>query len=128
MLVGSETEMLDSLSGVLWSSEEKSVGSGWGSEGQLIDGQSLTTGSKNAGTGSGSETESRNTELRNLQQSVVIGDGTDNDDGSLLLLASVCNESGDGNRWSVDAGHKQSAEDDLVEGRVGSAWRMKGQL
>lgn len=113
--------MLDSLSGVLWSSKEKSVASGWGSEGQLIDGQGLTTGSKDASTGSGSEAESRNTELGNLQQSVVIGDGTNNDDGSLLLLASVCDESRDRDWWSVDAGHKQSAKDDLVEGRVGTA-------
>lgn len=126
--MGSEAEMLNSLSGVLWSSEEKGVASGWGSEGQLIDGQSFTAGSKDASTGSGSETESRNTELGNLQQSVVIGDGTNNDDGSLLLLASVCNESRDGNWWSVDAGHEQSAEDDLVERRVGTAWRKKSQL
>lgn len=67
VLVWSKTEMLESLSGVLWSSKEKSVASGWGSEGQLIDGQSLTTGSKDASTGSGSEAESRNTELGNLQ-------------------------------------------------------------
>jgi len=95
VLVGSEAEMLDSLSGVLGSSEEKGVASSWGSEGQLIDGQSLTTGSKNASTGGGSETESRNTELGNLQQSVVIGDGANNNNGSLLLLASVRNKSRD---------------------------------
>jgi len=128
VLVWAKAEVLNSLSGVLGSSEEKGVASGWGSQGQLIDGQSLTTGSKDAGTGGGSEAESSNTDLGDLQETVVIGDGTNNDNCSLLLLAGVRNNSGDGDWWSVDAGHKQAAEDDLVEGGFGTAGQEAVEL
>lgn len=66
VLVWSKAEVLDSLSGVLGSSEEKGVATSGGSQGQLIDGQSLTTSGKDAGTGGSSEAESCNTELGNL--------------------------------------------------------------
>ena len=123
MLVGSETEMLDSLSGVLWSSEENGVASSWGSESQLIQGQGPTTGGKNAGTGGSSEAESSNADLWDGQKTVVISDGSDDDNGSLLLLVGLGCDSGDGNGRSVDTGHKKSAENDLVEGGFSAAWK-----
>jgi len=55
VLVWSETEMLDSLSSVLWSTEEEGVGSGWGSQCELIESEGLTTGSENSGAGSSGE-------------------------------------------------------------------------
>lgn len=128
VLVGTEAKVLDGLTGILGTSKKKGVAASWGSEGQLVDSQSLTTGGKDAGTGGSSEAESRNTELRDLQKAVVIGDGANNDNGSLLILASVRNNSGDGDGWSVDAGHKQSAEDDFVEGRVGTAGQEAVEL
>jgi len=122
VLVGTEAEMLDSLTRVLGTSQEKSVGSSWSSESQLVQSESLTTGGNNASAGSGSETESRNTKLGNGQESVVIGDGTNNDNGLVVgLLGGVRNNSRDGDGRSVDAGHEKAAEDDLVEGRLGSA-------
>jgi len=84
VLVRSETEMLDSLSGILWSTEEKSVASGWGTLSQLIQSQDLTTSCKDASTGSSGEAESSNTELWDGQETVVISDGT-NDDNSLVV-------------------------------------------
>lgn len=123
MLVGSETEMLEGLSGVLWSSEENGVASSWGSESQLIQGQSLTTGCENAGTGGSSEAESSNADLWDGKETVVIGDGTNDDNGSLLLAVGLGCDSGDRNGRSVDAGHKKSAEDNLVEGGFSSAWK-----
>ena len=122
MLVWSETEVLDGLTGVFGTSEKEGVAASWGTESQLIESQGLSSGSKDACASSCGESESSNAELRNGQETIVVCDSTDNDDGSLLaLLGSVCNNSGDGHRGSVDAGHKKSAENDLVEGGLGAA-------
>jgi hypothetical protein len=119
--VASRTELtkakvLDGLSGVLGTSEEKGIASGRSSEGQLIESQNFSTSSDNARTGSSSEAEGRNAELWDGQETVVIGDGANNNDGLVVrLLRGVRNDSGDRNWRSVDAGHEQAAEDDLVE-------------
>jgi len=124
MLVGSEAEVLNSLSGVLGSSEKECVASSRSSKGQLIQSQSLTSGSNNAGTGSGSESESGYTELGDGQETVVIGNGANDDNGLVVgLLGGVRDDSRDGNGRSVDARHKKTAQDDLIEGRVGPAWQ-----
>jgi hypothetical protein len=117
MLVWSETEVLNSFSGVLGSSEKQGVASSRSSQSQLIQGQYLSSCSNNTGTSRGSKAESGNTELRDGQETVVVGNSTDNNDGLVIgLLGSVRNNSGDGDRGSVDAGHEKSAENDLVEG------------
>jgi len=122
VLVWAETEMLDSLTGVLWTSKKEGVASGWGTESELVEGENLTTSSKNAGTGGSGEAEGSNAELWNGQETVVISDGTDDDNGLVIgLLRHVGNDSGDGDRWAVDAGHKKATENDLVEGRIGTA-------
>lgn len=108
--------MLDGLSGVLGTSEEEGVASSRSTESQLIESQDLSTSSDDARTSSSSEAESRNAELGDGQQTVVIGNGANNYDGLVVgLLGGVRNDSGDRDRGSVDAGHKQAAEDDLVE-------------
>lgn len=117
MLVGSEAEVLNSLSGVLWSSKEKGVASGRSSESQLIQSQDLTSSSDDAGTSRSGEAKSSDAEFGDSQETVVISDGTNDDDGLVVgLLGGVRNNSGDGDRGSVDAGHKKAAENDLVEG------------
>jgi len=116
MLVGTKAKVLDGLSGVLGSSEEEGVASGRSTESQLIESQDFSTSSDDARTGSSSEAESRNAELGDGQETVVIGDGANNNDGLVVrLLRGVRNDSGDRDRGSVDARHKQAAEDDLVE-------------
>ena len=120
--VWAKTEVLDSLTGVLWSTEEEGVASGWGAESELIQGEDLTTGSQDAGTGSGGEAERSNAELWNSQETVVVGDGTDDNNGLVVgLLRDVGNDSGERHWWSVDARHKQATEDDLVERGLGAA-------
>jgi len=129
MLVGSEAEVLNSLSGVLGSSEKECVASSRSSKGQLIQSQSLTSGSNNAGTGSGSESESGYTELGDGQETVVIGNGANDDNGLVVgLLGGVRDDSRDGNGRSVDARHKKTAQDDLIEGRVGPAGQETVEL
>lgn len=120
--VGTEAEVLDGLTGVLGATEDEGVATGGGAEGKLVEGDGLTTGGEDAGTGGGGEAEGSNGHLGEGEHAVVIGDGADDDDGALLLLGGVGHNAGEGDWGPVDLGHKQAAEDDLVEGRVGTAW------
>lgn len=114
--------MLDSLSGVLGTSEQEGVASSRSSQSQLVESQDLSTSSNDARTSGGSEAEGRNAELGYLQETVVVGYGADNHDGLVVrLLGRVGHDTGDGDGRSVDAGHKQAAENNLVEGGLSSA-------
>lgn len=128
VLVWAEAEVLDCLTSVLGTSEEKGVASGGSTESQLIQSQDLPSSSENASTSSGGNSESSNAELGDDQEAVVIGDGANNDNSALVLLAKVRNNSGNGDGGSVDAGHEKSAEDDLIEGGLGSAGQESVQL
>lgn len=128
VLVGTEAEVLDGLTAVLGSTEDQGVASGGGTESKLVQGDGLTTSSDNAGTGGGSEAEGGNGGLGEGQETVVIGDGADDDDGALLLLAKVGNNAGEGNGRAVDLGHEKSSENNLVESGIGSASQEAVQL
>jgi hypothetical protein len=123
VLMWAKAEMLDSLAGVLWSTEEEGVASSWRSQGQLIQGEDLTTGSQDTGAGSGGEAEGSNAEFWDSQKAVVVSHGSNHNDSLVVgLLGCVGDNSREGNGWPVDAGHKQTAENDLVEGRLGAAY------
>lgn len=87
VLVGTEAEVLDGLTGVLWSTEEDDVAASWGTESELVEGEALTTGLLNAGTGGGGEAQSAHGHLRHLIETVVVSDG--GDDGADLALVSL---------------------------------------
>lgn len=129
MLVWAKAEVLDCLTSVLGTSEKKGVASGGSTEGQLIQSQDLSSSSENSGTSSSGDTESSDAELGDDQEAIVIGNGADNYNSALFILGGfVRDDSGDGDRRSVDAGHEESAEDDLVEGGLGSAGQESVQL
>ena len=115
-LVGVRTkaEVLDSLTGVLWTTEEDDVGTSWCTEGELIEGEALATGLLDAGTSSGSEAKGADAELWDLEHAVVIGDCADNcaDLALLCLSAVLVGRDSDDLRerhwWGVDARHAQS--------------------
>lgn len=122
VLVGTEAEVLDGLASVLGATEKEGVGTSGLLESELVEGDGLATGSLDASTGSGGEAEGSNRDLGDGQETVVIGDGTDNNDGLLLVALEVGDNARDGHGGTVDAGHEQPAEHDLVEGRVSAAW------
>lgn len=123
MAVWAKTEVLNSLTRVLWSSEEEGVASGWCSQGQLIQSKDLSTSGQDTSASSGGEAESSNAELWDGQKTVVIGNSSNDNDGLVVgLLRRVSNDSGERHRWPVDLRHEQAAEDDLVEGRLGAAY------
>jgi len=125
--VGSEAKVLDSLTGVLGTPEEESVGSSGEAGSDLVDGEGLAASLKNACAGRGSEAESSDGELGELEETVVVRDGSDNDDG----LALVCfggplagrsrNDAGQADGRAVDLGHHEASQDRLVEGGIGPA-------
>ena len=128
MLVGSHAEVLDSLTGVLGSSQQNNIASSWVLHGELVEGHALTASLLDPGTGSGCESQRGNVEFGDGQEAVVICDGS-NDGDRLVLVGLLCalgadfaDDAGDGHGRAVDAGHEKTLEHDLVEVGVGSAW------
>ena len=127
MLVGTHAEVLECLTSVLGTSEEDSVGASWRSLRKLVKSEALTTGSSDASTGGSSEPQSSNGDLGDLVKTVVIGDGTNNNDGlscvglCAVLVCGSGDDTADGNGRSVDLGHVEAAEDGCVELGVGTA-------
>jgi hypothetical protein len=75
--VGTHAEMLDGLTRVLGSAEKKGVGSSGGAGGDLIDGKGLAAGCQDARASGGSEAHGCDGELGQLEQTVVVSDGSD---------------------------------------------------
>jgi len=122
VLVRAEAEVLDGLTAVLGAAENKGVAASGSSESELVERNGLATGGNNACTGGSGESQSSDGQLREGEQAVVIGDGTDNDDGTFLaLLVDVGNDAGQRYGRAVDLGHKEASKNNLVEGRVGTA-------
>lgn len=116
-------EVLDSLTGVLGSTQDQSVAAGRGTQSKLVQGDGLAASLDDASASGGGESQSSDSDLGEGQEAVVIGDGADNDDGALLaLLVDVADDAGQRNGGTVDLGHKETSEDDLVEAGVRSAW------
>lgn len=121
--MGTEAEVLDGLTGVLGTTEEEGVASGRSTESKLVQSQSLTAGSQDASAGSGSEAKSSHGALGELEKTVVVGDGSNNDNGLVVglgLLGSVGGNAGQRHGGSVDLGEEQTTQDDLVERGIGT--------
>ena len=126
-LVRTEAKVLDGLTCVLGTAEQQGVGAGRRPQSKLIERQSFTTSLQNPGTGSRGEAESCNGQLRNLEEAVIVCDGANDDDGLALvcirrlLVGCGRDNARDRDGWAVDARHEQTAQDCLVEARVGTA-------
>lgn len=124
MRVRTEAEVLHSLTGVLGAAEEEGVGTSGGTEGKLVQSEDLTTGLLNASASSGGDAQSSDRQLRDGQEAVVIGDGTDHNDGlALVRLVDVRGNTGDRNRRAVDARHEETAKNSLVEVGLRAAYQ-----
>lgn len=117
--------MLDGLTGVLGTTEQDGVGASGGTKSQLIEGEDLTTGLLDASASGSGETESGNRHLGDGEEAVVISDGANDNDGLLLVGLVALGESHEARKRdgrSVDARHEETAQDDLVEVGVGTAY------
>lgn len=129
-----EAEVLDGLTGVLGAAEEDDVRASGGAHGELVESEALAAGLLDAGAGGSGEAQSADGHLRHLIEAVVVGDGA-NDSADLALVRLrrrwVVRDGvdlGQGDRWPVDLGHAQAAEDGLVELRVGTTRQEGVQL
>lgn len=115
MLVGAHAEMLEGLTSVLGATKQEGVASGRSTQSELIQRQALTTGSNDAGTGGGSEAQGSDRDLGDLEETVIVGDGADDNDGLVGLVATgdLRLDAREGNGRSVDARHEQAAQDNL---------------
>ena len=114
--------MLDGLAGVLGTAEEEGVGASGLLKRQLVEGKRLAAGSEDARAGRGGEAQGSDVQLGDLEETVVVRDGADNDDRLLLVaVLDVGGDAGERHGRAVDAAHEQPAQDDLIEGRVGTA-------
>lgn len=119
-VVGEVSFSLSLLSGSL---EEDGVLSLGVLEGELIEGDDFTSSGSNSLSSGLSDSESADSELWDFEESDVVGNGTNNNSGLVLsaLGLHLSDESSEGKWRSVDSGHKESLEDDLVEGSIGSS-------
>ena len=102
-------------------SQEEGVFTSWGSESELIESQALTTSSDDSLSCLFSESQSADSELGDGQESDVVGNGGDDDDGLIFSTLEVLNDSGNADGISDDSRLVKSSEDGLVECRVGSS-------
>lgn len=121
--------MLNGLS-VLVGSHEVNLLAFGGLHNELVEGEALTTSSGDASTGSLSESKSGNSQLGDSEDSLVIGDGGNNN-GSLTLirlLLVMLDELRERKRRSVHSGGDKSSQDGLVEVRSGSSGEESEEL
>lgn len=123
MLVGTEAEVTDGLTGVAGATEEESVGTSRGTAGELVEGDGLTTSLHNAGTGTLGEAEGGNGDLlRGGLETVVVGDSANDNNGlaggTRALESTV--DAGNRDRRAVGLREEELSEDHLVEFGVGA--------
>lgn len=122
--MGPETKVLNRLTGVLGPPQQDSVGASWCPQGELVESDSLTTGSNNPGTSRCSKPQRSNGELGDGQGTVVVSDSSNNNDGLVelggLFMGDILEDPRDGDWWAVYLGHEKTAEDHLIKVGVGS--------
>lgn len=124
--MGTESEVLHGLPRVLGSTEEKCVRSSRRPKSELVQSQSLATGLLNPGSGSGGEAESSDRQLGHCQETVVIGNRANDDNGlSLVRLGDIRGDTRERDRGAVDSRHKQTTQHDFVEVRIRAACSTK---
>ena len=122
-------KMLHRLPRILRSPQQQRITPRRRPERQLIERQALPARLFDPRPRRGCEAQRRDGELlRHGEQTGVVGDGANDDDGlgrrgNLLARAAggEHGEAGEGERGPVGAGHEEPAEDDFVEVRVGFA-------
>jgi hypothetical protein len=131
LLTGVKTEMPLGFS-VSGSSEKEDVLAGGGELSQLIEGVAGSLGSGNSASGGGGELEGDNLKsFGDIEESDVVGDGSDDGDEAVELAGSFSEggsvlgeesgDAGDGDGVAIKSGLVESLVDDLIELGVGSS-------
>ncbi len=120
VLVGAHAEVLDGLTSVLGATEQEGVASGRSTQSQLVQSQALATGGDDASSGRGGEAQSSDRDLGDLEKAVVVGDGADDDNDLVGLVAAgdLRLDARQRNRGSVDSGGKKAMQYNLQKAGV----------
>lgn len=108
---GAVTEVTNSLTSTLATTEKNSVATLGGSEGELIKGKAFTTGLCDAGSGISSEFQGTDGELWDFKKSNIVGNSSDNDSSLSIFSFHVASQSRNGDWGLVKARHAQSLGD-----------------
>jgi hypothetical protein len=129
VLAVNTTEVTEGLAGTTRTLEENGGGTSGALKSKLVEGQDAAAGLNDASAGSLGDAESGNVQLGDLQKSGVVGDGA-NDNGDVLSILSleVLGDLAKRDGGSVDTGHTESLEDNLVEVGLSSAGQELVQL
>merc|ERR1719245_206565 len=124
------SEMLDSLTGLAGSLEEQSVLACGSSQSQLIKSDNFSSSFQDSLASLLGDSEGTDGHLWDLEDSDVIGDGSNNDSDlvSISGLLHVADQTGDGERRTVDLAHEEPLQDDLVELGLGSSGQEPVEL
>lgn len=131
VLVGTHAEVLVGLTGSALAADEDGVGAGRGAEGELVEGEGLTAGGDDALAGRAREAEGGDGHLGDDEETLVVGDGADEDEDLVAVgvgVVRVLDDARDRQRGPVGLRVKQALENDLVELRVGPAGKEAVKL
>lgn len=110
------------------SSHQETSGASGVLEGELIEGQDLTTGLDDSLSGGLGDLEGANGKLGDLEESDVVGDIGDGNNGSVVLALQVLNNSRQGDGISGGSGLIQSLVNGAVELGISSSGQESVQL
>lgn len=79
VFVGTHAEVLNSLPGIPLAAEKYSIGTGWRTESELIEGKGLATSLQDAFLGTFREAKCGNGQLGNFEQTDIIRNGANLD-------------------------------------------------
>ena len=113
--------MTDGLTGVTATTEKDSSRSGGARQCELVKSQAFSTSSGDASTSGLGETEGAHGELGDIEKTLIVGDGPDEDGNLSILSLHEAGQLGEGDGGTVGLGHTQPLQDSLVEVAVGSA-------
>lgn len=103
----------------------------WCGQCQLIEGQHLTASLCDTLACTIGDTKCAETKLWNVEETDIVGDGSNNDSDLVVLCFAVLQDATDALQRDdglVDAAHEQATQDDLVELLVSSAVKEAIQL
>lgn len=105
----------------LWSTEENGVGSSWGTKGELVESNALSSSGDNTLSGGLGERKSTYRQLWNLKHAHIIGNLSDDNGNLSVLVLHVLRKTVKSDRRFVDLGHMKTLYYGCAELRISTA-------
>ena len=110
-------EVTDSFAGFTGTRKKDAVLTLWRLQSELIEGHDLATSLEDSGASLLSDVQSADSDLWDLEETNVIGDGAADDSGLVLtaLILHLAGKAGQGHWWTVNLAHEETSQNDLIE-------------